>query len=119
MPALLDGITAVFGAAFAPLYHDGLLKRRTYDTDDAPLDVSPAGEGIKLQRNACTEAMRGEDGYTDKDVRFIVLSAGIAAKPNTDDIIVYGGREWSIRSIDTDPAGSHWIIRATPRKGNG
>lgn len=112
--ALLDGgLQAVFGAAFGTIYLSGTLHRQTrtegYNGD---VSVTWADSPIRYQPDRITEAMRQAEGFTDKDAAFIILQAGVA-EPNTDDEFTASGR-WAIKSVDADPANTHWIIRASP-----
>ena len=120
--ALLDGgLQAVFGAAFAGVYLQGTLHRAIRAEADNG-DVTevftgdpgqPAGTPIRYQPDRITEAMRQAEGYTDKDAAFLILQSGVSPAPTTDDEMTAGGR-WAIKSVDADPASTHWIVRASP-----
>ncbi len=112
---LLDGgLQSVFGAAFGSIYLDGSLIRVTL-VDDGEGGGSEITEThpIKGQVDAVTERMRQSAGYTDGDMRIIVLQAGLGFRPNTDDRITLGGRNWAIADIEADPANTHWIARGS------
>lgn len=116
--SLLDGdIASIFGAALSGLYPSGLLHRDgtgpIYDSEgnitgyDGGADIP-----IKVQRDACTYAMRQSDGYSDRDVALIILAAGLAVAPTTDSQVTDGdGARWMVASVERDAAGSHFICR--------
>jgi hypothetical protein len=119
MSILHDTMNGVFNAIFGPIYDDGYLKRATYSLNQELRDRYPNGEPVKLQKDNCTEAQRGQNGYSDRDVRFIMLSDDLDGAPTTDDVIEYKGTDWSIRDAVEDATGSHWTIRASPKKSRG
>lgn len=112
---LLDGgLTAVFGAAFNGIYLPGTLHRQTRtEADNGDVSVLWSDSPIRYQPDRITQAMRQAEGYTDKDAAFLILQAGVAQEPTTDDEFTAGGR-WAVKSVDADPANTHWIIRASP-----
>ncbi|MBI1682383.1 hypothetical protein [Caulobacter hibisci] len=118
---LLDGsLQAVFGAAFAPLYLPGTLHRQTRtDADDGDVTVTWADSPIRYQPDKVTEAMRSADGYTERDAAFLILQAGVPIF-NTDAELTAKQapaepeRRWAVKSCESDPAGTHWVVRASP-----
>lgn len=111
---LLDGGGAsILNGVFASIYLDGELIRRTI-TEDAggSQTVTDTRQDIKVQTDGVTEAMRVADGYTDDDVRLIVLTGGLNGPITTDDKIIDGrGDTWSVSMPSLDACGSHWEIR--------
>lgn len=114
---LLDGgIQAVFGAAFSPLYLSETLTRNTL-THNGKGGGSSAGvpQPCRVQKDACTEAMREQEGYTAEDVRLLVLQASVTGGDiDTDCTVTYRGTTYEIASVTQDPAGSYWECRGTP-----
>lgn len=119
---LLDGgLQAVFGAAFSPIYLAGTLHRATRtESDNGDVTVAftgdegqPPGTPIRYQPDKITEAMRRAEGFTDKDAAFIILQSGVSPAPTTADELTAGGR-WAVKSVDADPANTHWVVRASP-----
>lgn len=110
MAALLNGgLQAVFGAAFGAVYLPGYLLRTTLaDDGEGGYAVSHAVHSIKGQVDQASERMRRGDGYTDGDMRVIVLQSGVTVEPNTDDLTVLGGKVWVLSGIQADPAITHW-----------
>lgn len=110
MAALLNGgLQAVFGAAFGAVYLPGYLLRTTLTDDgEGGYAVSHAVHSIKGQVDQASERMRRADGYTDGDMRVIVLQSGVTVEPNTDDLTVLGGKVWVLSGIQADPAITHW-----------
>lgn len=113
---LLDGgIARTFGAVFSSIYLDGTLHRITKTSNGrGGWNATFADTPIKGQRDACTESMRREEGYTERDVRLIVLTRGVTGDITTDDEITLAGARWSVQSVDKDTASSHWVLRGRP-----
>jgi hypothetical protein len=110
---MLQGIAAVLSSAVAPLYRDGTLYRAGAPIDDGAGTVTapePTEEPIKVQIEACTEAMRSAQGYTDTDVRLIILAPGVD-RHTTDDEAEADGVRYALASVATDPANSYWDCR--------
>lgn len=116
MGALDGGIQALFGTAFGVLYLDGTLVRVTLTSDgQGGGTATPTPQSCKLQVDACTEAMRAQAGYTDKDVRIIVLQSGVTGGDiDTDCKIIARGVTYDVAWVTQDPAVSYWECRATP-----
>lgn len=111
--SLLDGgLARIFGAAMGSVYLDATL-HRIVRTPAANGDVatSATDHAAKAHFDMVDETMRQEPGYTERDVAILVLRAPLAVEPTTDDEITLGGRRWSIASVGTDPAGTHWRMR--------
>lgn len=111
---LLDGGgSSLLTGVFSGIYPSGTLVRRTI-TEDAggSQTVTDAEIPIKVQTDNVTEAMRQAAGYTDTDVRLIVLTAGLTSDITTNDKIRDSrGTLWSVTMPALDPCGSHWTIR--------
>lgn len=111
---LLDGGGAgILNGVFASIYPSGFLIRRTI-TEDAggSQTVTDVRIPIKVQTDGVTEAMRTADGYTDTDVRLIVLTGGLSGSITTNDKVQDGrGDVWSVTMPMLDTCGSHWEIR--------
>jgi len=115
---LLDGgIASIFGAALGGIYPDGVLHsgltEPVYDLEGNIVSYAGGGDAsIKVQRDACTYAMRQSEGYSEGDVALIVLAVGLARPITTDHEITDGnGRRWMVASAQLDAANSHWICR--------
>lgn len=117
---LLDGgLQAVFGAAFAGVYLDGTLHRSSrVEAENGNITETFVSQAIKVQKDACTERMRQQEGYSDRDVRLIVLQvapdSSVLEEPSTDDQITAAGQRWAISGIVSDPANAYWEMRGTP-----
>lgn len=112
--ALLDGIAGALAAAVAPFYRDGTLYRTGTPVDDGSGSVTvpdATEEPIKVQIEACTEAMRRSEGYADTDVRLIILARGMG-RPTTDDEAEVDCQRYALASVATDPASTYWDCRA-------
>lgn len=113
--ALLDGgLTRLFAGAFGGLYLPAILHKssRAYD-DGGSITETSRQHKCRGQLDSTTEAMRGEAGYTEKDVGIIILQHGVP-EPTSDDEITIRGVRFKIASVQGDPAATHWIIRGTP-----
>lgn len=118
--SLLDGgLQSIFGAAFASVYSDGCLHRSTR-TESAKGNITETfeDEEVKVQKDACTERMRGSEGYSARDVRLIVLQiapdGSRLCEPTADDQITAFCQRWAISDIVSDPANTYWEMRGTP-----
>lgn len=113
MGLLTGGGAAVLNSVFASIYPTGTLVRRTI-TEDAggSQTITETTVAIKVQTDGVTEAMRTASGYTDTDVRLIVLTSGLGGDITTDDVIVDGrGDAWAVTMPSLDTCGSHWEVR--------
>lgn len=116
MAGLLDAasIQATIGRVLGPIYGDGSLIRvdlvRQAGGTLLPSEQAPAA--IKVQVDRADEAMRQAAGYTDTDVKLLILQTGVAGRaPNSDDIVIAQGQRWKLSGIRQDPARSHWVAR--------
>lgn len=120
---LLDtsAIRDIFGATLGAIYGDGQLIRvdMVQQPNHSLLPVEQAPVAIKVQVDRADEAMRAAPGYTETDVKLLILQSGISGRePNSDDIVVAQGQRWKLAGVQQDPARSHWTARgirqATP-----
>lgn len=109
-----DALQGIFGSVLSAIYGDGQLIRVTMERQPGGV-VIPVEQPlvpIKVQVDACTEAMRQQSGYTDTDVRLLILQSGVSgAKPTTDDIVIAKGQRWKLYGITEDPARAYWEMR--------
>ena len=111
---LLDGdMKAIFGTAFGSFYLSGTLVRVTL-TDDGEGGYSEAttSVAVKVQVDQADERLRQAEGYSDGDVRLIILQSGIGTVPTTDDRVTIGGETWGVYAITADPANTYWEMGA-------
>lgn len=114
---LLDGgIESIFGAALGGLYLPGTLHRDGADPiydDEGNITGYGGGADVpcRCQVDAATYAMRQSEGYSEGDVRIIILSAGLGVNVTTDFQVSAKGKRWTIASAERDAAASHWICR--------
>lgn len=116
---LLDGGgAALMHAVFSGIYLDADLYRPTIFTDDGagggddPAVGDP--EAVKIQLEAATEAMRAAEGFTQLDVRILMLAHGVE-RPDTNCTIDYEGAHYAIIGpVGRDPAGAYWDIHGRP-----
>lgn len=117
---LLDGgLHGIFGAAFGGVYLAGtLLVIERVEDEDGGFTPYERRKAIKGQVDVCTESMRQQAGYTERDARLLVLQVDQhgcpLVRPTTDAEIVLGCTRWAVGSVEADPGNTHWIIRGTP-----
>lgn len=111
---LISGVLSGSGAAFLdrylrPMYLDGVLERsQRTEALDGTVTETFTQTPIKCQTDIANEVMRTAAGYTDTDMRVLVLAADVDSI-NTDDQIVDGrGDRWAIARASLDPCGAYW-----------
>lgn len=102
------------GAAFLDrhlrlMYLDGVLHRASRtEALDGTVTETFTNTPIKCQTDIADEKMRQAAGYTDTDMRVLVLAADID-RVNTDDQVTDGrGDRWMIARASLDPCGAYW-----------
>jgi hypothetical protein len=107
------GVSAVFDSIFSPIYLDATLFRKpTYSDDGAgggEDNETDAGQAVKVQPEATTQAMRETEGYADTDKRYLMLAHGIA-EPSTDCELVAEDQRWSVFNWSRDPASAYYDL---------
>lgn len=106
---LTGGGASLLNGVFASIYPTGTLwKEMRTELPGGDFTTTDDAVPIKVQTDRVTEAMRAAPGWTDAEVRLIVLSAGVDAL-NTDDEVTDGnGDRWRLKTADKDTCGSHW-----------
>lgn len=107
------GIATAISAKYGGPFVAGILRwPGEPDTDDGGSIVTPGTpdeHDCMVQVDVVTEAMRGEVGYSDKDVRVIVLAPGLGRAVDTDATVqVLSGPHagtWSLQSETKDVLG--------------
>jgi hypothetical protein len=118
------GIALGFSQAMGGPYHAGIVhwygEPITDDNGSISVPGVPVEKPCSVQIDAVTEAMQGQDGYTDRDVRLIILAPTLDGTLDTDARVeVLAGLEvpvdwvgfWSIQSVARDPLGIGWECR--------
>lgn len=106
-----DALQNLFGTVFSGLYGSGRLIRVTKvrGAGGVLLNRYEPPVAIKVQVDRCDEAMRKQSGFTDTDVKLLVLQAGISSPaPTTDDVIEAKGERWNMYAVGEDPARAYW-----------
>lgn len=114
--SLLDttAISDIFGSVLGSIYGDGQLIRVSMVEGPNYSQVEQLDDpvSIKVQVDRADEAMRATPGYTETDVKLIILQSGVSGRmPNSDDIVVAQGQRWKLGGVRQDPARSHWVAR--------
>lgn len=116
--AFAEIATAFSGESGAPFHAADVLTVSAPVLDTGGDIVTPG----TLTRRSCLaqadyagEAMRGEQGWADGDIRILILSDGLTGTITTDDRIeIKTGPfvgTWSIQSVSRDPANIGWELR--------
>jgi hypothetical protein len=117
MGFLDGGGAALMASVFGGIYLDATLHRpTTTDNGKGGGSVNPddVGTPVKVQMESATEAMRQAEGYTVRDVRFLMLALGVD-HPDTDCQITFNGvRHAIVGPVGRDPAGAYWDIHGRP-----
>lgn len=114
--SILEGdLAAEFYSAFSGIYSDATLTRVTM-TDDGTGSLTPSEttQPIKAQRDDITEAQRVAAGYSDRDVRILVLRQGVGEMDNNCRITLYGV-VYLVSNCRSDPASAYWEVKAVKR----
>lgn len=105
-------IATAVSSAFGGPYHAGKLRWPGTPVLDGGSIVSPGTPeeyDCSVQVDAVTEAMRGQDGYTDRDMRLLILAPGLARAVDTSATVeVLAGPHvgtWMIASNASDVLG--------------
>jgi hypothetical protein len=111
---LLDGgMAGVFGGIMGAFYPDALLHRAiiTHDGEGGGSTAWAADEDCKAQLDRTIERM--VDGNVEKLQSILLLqlvNGEQIARPSSDDEITAGGSRWQIKTIETDPANSYFLL---------
>lgn len=113
MGILDTGGKRIFGSVMGKYFLDGELVRRAITEDSGGSQtVTETKILVKVQTDAVTEKMRQAAGYTEDDVRLIVLTEGLSGAITTNDWVIDGrGDKWAVSMPELDPCASHWVIR--------
>lgn len=120
-----DALKQYFGYAFSGIYGTGRLIRveKVRGPGGVMINRYHPPETIKVQVDRCDEAMRKQSGFTDSDVKLLVLQSGVSSPaPTTDDVIEAKGVRWNMYATGEDPASTHWRgrgVRKSPVPENG
>lgn len=101
-------------------YFPAIVRTETAPVIDAGGSIITPGQPVErpcmAQVDAVTDAMRLQDGFNQKDVRLIVLTATLAgALDTTARVEVTAGPNaglYSVQSVARDPVGVGWDCRA-------
>jgi len=117
--AWLAGIALAVSAEYGAGYWPAVAKTETAPTFDAGGSIVAPGQSVErqcsVQVDSVTEAMRAQDGFTEGDVRLLVLTGTLAGILDTSArISVAAGPhagEYSVESVTKDVAGTHYDCR--------
>lgn len=116
---LLDGdIAGLFSDVFGSFYLDGQLAQNPVWVPDGSGGGSytPADPvAIKYQEDQVDEATRVAGGYSQDDVRFLILQRPGLVLTGDSEITVADGRTYLLRTPRQDPAKSYWEVWGVPK----
>ncbi len=115
---LLDGdIANLFAGVFGQFYLDGTLTANAVWVQDGSGGGSyQPGDPVacKVQEDQGDEATRVAGGYSQDDVRFLILQTpGVVVTGDSE--LTVGGRTYLLRTPRQDPAKSYWEVWGVPR----
>jgi hypothetical protein len=112
---IASSLQAVFGAAFAALYDDGVWHRViAADDGQGGFSTTTADLPVKVLVDSLSEVERAAGGLPRGAVRLTVLRAGLGAAVAIDDGLATGGASFRVTQVDTDPAGAAYTLVAVP-----
>lgn len=117
MPAAFAKIALAVSAKVGGPYVAANLITSTITQDEGgdTTKVDGPPRGCSVQVDVVTDAMRQAVGFTERDVRILVLAASLSGGVTTDDRVeVQAGPHagtFQIASINRDPAGVYWELR--------
>lgn len=115
MAAIALGVSNRLGAGYWP----ALALTETAPVFDDGGSIIVPGQSVQracsVQLDAATEAMRMADGFTEGDIRLLVLVGTLSGELDTDARIqITAGPHvgvYSLQSCMMDPAATHWDCR--------
>lgn len=115
---LLDGdIASLFADVFGTFYLDGVLTQNPVWVPDGQGGGSytpPDPIAVKYQEDQVDEATRVAGGYSQDDVRFLILQRpGLVLTGDSE--LTAGGRTYLLRTPRQDPAKSYYEVWGVPR----
>lgn len=119
LAAAFTSIALKVSAATGAGYFDAVARwPGTSVFDDGGSIVSPGTpveKACSVQVDSVTEAMREAEGYSDQDMRLLVLATTLDGELDTDATVeVLAGPHigsWQLATVSRDPAGISWECR--------
>lgn len=116
---LLDGdIAGLFSYVFGSFYLDGTLTQNPVWVPDGSGGGSyqtPDPVPIKYQEDQVSEETRVAGGYSQDDVRFLILQRPGLVLTGDSEITVADGKVYLLRTPRQDPARSYFEVWGVPR----
>ena len=111
-------MAASLSAAFGGPFHDATVvkSRPTLNAGGSvATGQAPVTRTCQCQVDACTDAMRREQGYQDKDVRLLILAGTLDGDVEQGERVTVGAGPgagtYIVMSIDRDPIGIYHECR--------
>lgn len=113
---LLDGdIAGLFADVFGAFYLDGTLIRNVWVPDGMGGGSNTStNTAIKYQVDQVDEKTRAAGGYSQDDLRVIILQVpGVTLDGDAEAIL--DGKTYMLRNPQQDPAKSYWLTWCVPK----
>lgn len=111
-----DDIQDMFASVLGGIYEEATLvtmsRGTVRDKETGLFGNTPSRTAVSVQRDVCTTRQMAQQGYSDKDVRIMVLQSGVSVRPNTDSEIEYRTETYLVMDVDEDPFRVYWDLRA-------
>lgn len=107
-----DMFAGVLGGIYGPAVLRTVVRSGVRDPATGTFPSVPTNTDVRAQRDVCTHKQMAHQGYSDKDVRIMVLQSGILVRPNTDSEITQRGEVFMVMDVDEDPCRVYWDLRA-------
>lgn len=111
-----DGIRDMFAGVLGDIYGPAVLvtlsRSNVRDPATGTFPVTTTSTNVRAQRDVCTHKQMAHVGYSEKDVRIMVLQSGVSVRPNTDSEITQRGETFLVMDVDEDPFRVYWDLRA-------
>ena len=116
--AFADIALSISGVLGGP-FHDAIARWPGAPTTDSGGSIvtpgTPVVKSCSVQVDAATEGMRLADGFTDGDMRLLVLASTLDGDMDTSATVeVLAGPHagsWMVATVTRDPAGIYWECR--------
>lgn len=113
---LLDGdIANLFSDVFGSFYLSGTLIRNEWVPDGQGGGAyTPTNTAIKYQIDQVDEKTRAASGYSQDDLRVIILQVpGVTLDGDAEAVL--DGKTYYLRNPQQDPARSYWLVWCVPK----
>ena len=112
---MLNGLQAVFRAAFASLYDDGVFHKTTVTDDGAGGFVTSTEDSpVRVLVQTLSDAGRAASGLPLAAVNLSVLRAGLLTTIDIDDGVTVNGVSYRVLRSEADAVQASYTLAAVP-----